>query len=904
MSLETKPQMKKPELVSSQAQSLTKKYQETKELLQLQELKKRNMQAQLGLSLSHLCTKEPYLSDTQKSSTSEILSSSLVTKSVTFVLLDNEGKIRELEGLIDCSKPLSVKELTKLLHCHTDSVVHEFPEDSNEHNTASDITKCQKLLETLKNRQDMENETVRKSLARAGDSIRDYEARLITMEDMLGRVQKSPYMSPCQQDDSAQMSNHGLSQRVALLTSENEALNQRYQEIVNQLREADREIDRLKAELQSGQQYQRSRVDQDVTELGDREFFKNLYEQEVLDKSQKLEEALLKLEVLGNSLKDTEKKLQLKEATLKGLGFQVPGNEKDYEASESEKGHLRQRIEVIESKLSEKERMLQSVEQICRELRAQNMELQLKKQEAEQTFNQALLEAKEDVRKLRERDGDEIESANEYRVDGKCQDVMPDDDGEMGEVLEDYKRRSDALRQVLAMLMKSSDNEYDDSSVGFEESSVGRNLTGGVIAMFEHEILGRVLSDIENSQGKRDCEQAVVVRNVVERMLVENKILTSMSKISPVDTEHAETQADKDTVGGKKINDVIIKQLVETLQCKVALLNQFASTINEPANEQFRSLLSSYEPQTPWSRCIQDAIVDVTRTYFLLRQRFQTDVVATAATCAACSQLKEQNLELKLKLDQMVTQTSSLQNLIADGSNPVTHIHIEGEPIDSLDKAIQLQDMVAKHKKELREVREAFEREAAKLKEEVSKSEETLRLRSEENVKEIDSLTICMENLKKKHELDRSMLVEHFTQDLAELNNAMGTFRADLPDDGQLNSASQLKLCIQKLVAQVSEETKRREREEDTTLLRLKYEKDLENLKVVVFLVLFCSFPSVMACEPLWQLPTCSFPPPHPQSYPLTNPIILFCFTFYNSSSSLACWLTLGMLVAFDVGCV
>ncbi|KAG7325283.1 hypothetical protein KOW79_011599 [Hemibagrus wyckioides] len=835
LSLETKPQMKKPELVSSQAQSLTKKYQETKELLQLQELKKRNMQAQLGLSLSHLCTKEPYLSDTTKSSTSESLSSSLVTKSVTFVLQDNEGKIRELEDLIDCSKPFSVKELIKLLQCHTDSVL--FPQDANEHDRSSDITKCQKLLESLKTHQEMENETMRKSLAKAGDSIRDYEARLITMEDMLGRVQKTPCISPCQQDDSAQMMNRGLSQRVELLTSENEALNQQYQEIVNQLREADREIDRLKAELhrlQNGQQCQESRGNQDVIEPGDKETVKTLYEQELLDKSQKLEEALIKLEVLGNSLKDTEKKLQLKEATLKGLGFQVPENENGDESPESEKDHLRHHIEIIESKLSEKEKLLQSVEHMCRELEAQNKELQTRKQKAEQTFKQALSEAKEDIRMLKERAVEEVQSDNECRVDSKCRELMQSDEGVMEEVFEGFKRRSSALNQVLAMLMKSSEDKFDGSSVDFEEGKVGRNLTGRMMALFEREILGRVLSGVEKSQvGNGDGEQASVVKNTAERMLVENKILFSVIKTieSSVNTEHTEMQIDKDVVGDEKIKDVIIKKLVETLQSRVALLNRIASAVNEPANEQFKSLvltLSSCGPQTQWSQCVQDALLDVTRTYILIRQR-HSDVEEATADCASCSQLKEQNLELKLKLDQLSTQTSSPQIPVADDSKPVTHIHLEGEPIDSLDKAIQLQDMVAKHKKELREVREEYEREVTKLKEEVAKSEETLRLRSEENVKEIDSLTVCMENLQKKHEVERNMLVEHFNQELAELNDVIGSLGADVPDDGQLNAAS-LKQRIQ-LVVQVTEETKRRDREEDATLLRLKYEKDLENLK-------------------------------------------------------------------------
>ncbi|KAI4886697.1 hypothetical protein NFI96_021391 [Prochilodus magdalenae] len=623
LSLETKPQMKRPELVSSQAQSLTKKYQETKELLQLQELKKRNMQAQLGLSLSHLPTKESCFSDTKNTPTSEILPSEPIVKTVIFELLDNEGKIRELEDLIDCSKPLSVKEMIKLLHSHSDSVLSDFSLEKSEDGRAGDITKCQKLLESLKSQQEIENETMRKSLAKAGDNIRNYEARLITMEDMLGRVQrqkmedlKNPCTSPCQRDDSTQMTNRGLSQRVELLTSENEALNQRYQEIVNQLREADREIDRLKAELQrlqSGHQYQLGRENQEVMEQEDKGViaFKNFYEQELDDKSLKLQEALEKLEVSENE--DDESLL--------------------------EKEHLRHRIEVLESKLSEKEELLQSANQTCGELQEQNKE-----------------KATVDVH------------SNESRVDGR-------------------------------ELMQSDE--------------------------------GRVLDGVEQSRVGEGANY-------------------------------------------------------------------------EPANELLRSLASTLSSHvSPQGRCFHEAILD----------------------------LKEQILELELKLEQI----SSLQDSNSEDSKLVTHIQIEGEPIDSLDKAIQLQDMVAKHKKELRELREVYEQEAAKLRQEVAKAGETLRLRSEENVKEIDSLTICMENLKDKHEMERNNLVERFNQEMAELSDALGLHGAELSDDAKPNPAY-LKQQIQKLVSQVSimtEEMKIKSQDcsGNAALLRLKYEKDLENLK-------------------------------------------------------------------------
>uniref|UniRef100_A0AAR2JLT4 PH domain-containing protein n=1 Tax=Pygocentrus nattereri TaxID=42514 RepID=A0AAR2JLT4_PYGNA len=850
LSLDTKPQMKRPELVSSQAQSLTKKYQETKELLQLQELKKRNMQAQLGLSLSHLSTKEPYFSDTKNTSTSEILPSEPIVKTVIFELVDNEGKIRELEDLIDSGKPLSVKEMIELLHSHSDSVLSDFPIEKSEDGRSGDITNCQKLLESLKTQQEIENETMRKSLAKAGDSIRNYEARLITMEDMLGRVQrqkmedlKNPCTSPCQRDESSQMTNRGLAQKVELLTSENEALNQRYQEIVNQLREADREIDRLKAELQrhqSGHQYQLDRENQSMMDQEDKDVlaFKNSYEQELNDKSQKLQEALAKLEVLGHSLKDIEKRLQLKEATLKGLGFQASENGVE---SLLEKEQLRHHIEVIESKLSEKEKLLQSADQTCKELQAQNEELQTEKQESERNFNQVLLEAKEEIRMLREKG----ESDNECGVDSDCQAIMQSDEGMIQEVMESFKRRSNALNQVLSMLMKASESKtYDLSSFGIEEETVGRNDRGMVKVLFESEILSRVLDGVENSQHGEGCERTLtVMKNVVKHMLMENRVLVSVMKLSaeqkdiqtPVNmqsTEYGSMLTGEGIVVNDALSGVIMKELTEAVQNKATLLNQIVSVINEPVNELLQSLaltLSSHV--SPQGQCFLEAVLDVTHTYLLIGQRIQleNELESSKAVCASC-QLKEQNMELELKQSE---ELSTLQNSVNEDSKLVTHIQIEGEPIDSLDKAIQLQDMVAKHKKELRELREVYEQEASKLRQEVTKAGETLRLRSEENVKEIDSLTICMENLKDKHQMERNILLERFNQEMVELNDALGLHGADLADDGKPNPAS-LKQQIQKLVLQVSvmtEEMKSQDRGGEAALLRLKYEKDLENLK-------------------------------------------------------------------------
>ncbi|KAM6951030.1 uncharacterized protein FYW47_014541 [Aplochiton taeniatus] len=336
------------------------------------------MQAQLGLTLSHPSAKEPYLSDSPNPSILESPPPEPVQMTVSFLLQDSAEKVQELEDLISV-EPLTLKGLIKLLHSHSSSRV------------IGEEGSSQRLLESWKYQQELENEIMKKSLAKAGESILDYEARLLTMEDMLGKVQrqkvdclKNPYGPLWKVEEHSEIHEitiGTLSQRVELLTSEKAALTQRYQEIVNQLTEADREIDRLKAELinlQGGKQHLllaeelsnvKARLAENEANAIDREY----YERELNEKSHMLHEALVTLEELGSSLKDTEKRLQLKEATLKGLGFHVvDGAEND---SLLEKEKLKELLEASEARLSEREALLQTAQLRCTELEVLNSQL-------------------------------------------------------------------------------------------------------------------------------------------------------------------------------------------------------------------------------------------------------------------------------------------------------------------------------------------------------------------------------------------------------------------------------------------------------------------------------------------------------------------------------------------------
>ncbi|XP_071318967.1 myosin phosphatase Rho-interacting protein isoform X2 [Trachinotus anak] len=847
------PQMKKPELVSSQAQSLTKKYQETKELLKVQELKKRNMQAQLGLSLSHLPIKEPYLSEPQKPSVLEDPPPEPVQKIVSVLLQDSSEAIQELEDLLS-GKPVTLTELGKVLKSHSCN-----QETTEKH-------QLQKLLETWKYQQEIENEMIKKSLARAGESIREYEARLLTMEDLVGRVQKqsfeslkSPYGPVSKVEnhpEKNEMTIGMLSQRVELLTNENGALKQRCQEIVNQLTEADREIDRLKAELigqQGGKQHhlvmeELKRLKAELAENQANAIDREYYERELNEKSLRLHEALVTLEELGNTLKDTEKKLQLKEATLKGLGFQT-----DYE--DEEMHPEKELLEALQAKLYEVEANLQSTEQRCTDQEARTGELIALNQEIEKVSREKLAEAEDEIRMLREKLGRAEMTYSECVEAGKKQ---VDDKGLIEQVVEEIEMKTEAINGVVEMLAKVDVNVErmltDLRSTLFgslkEEPLCVRRKDMRLVVEgeFWSQLLGTPRVKPEETRHSSG-------RDVAEKMMAQTRLMIMSSGICPQAKVESEVVTDFVSMYkwfNNETNALILKELSETLQAKSLDLKQTASRLMLDEDDELLSLaLASFEfgsEQKQASDYLLEALKEAYMSYMIIRlkaqheeelKQKQMEVQIGNMDCPNCPKLREVARDLQSKLADLQSQLSEAP--IKTTVGPQTLIQIEGEPIDSLDKTIELHDMTARHRKELREVKDRYEQEAEKMRHEMTKISETLRLRSEENVKEIDSLTNCMENLKKKHEMERANLMERFDREMEELRSMMSPVKPDmtLTDEQQpahhpSAQTSTLKERIQELVTQVSvmtEEMRRREEQGDITTHRLKYEKDLENLK-------------------------------------------------------------------------
>lgn len=839
------PQMKRPELVSSQAQSLTKKYQETKELLKLQELKKRNMQAQLGLSLSH--TKETYFSDPQTSSILECPPHELLQKTVSFLLQDSAETIQELEDLVT-EKPMTLIELTNLLRSHSCT------KETEKHH-------IQKLFANWKYQQELDNEALKKSLARAGESIREYESRLLTMEDMVEKVQKqnfeslkSPY-GPLSEIDKHSEANElsvgMLSQRIELLTGENEALKQRCQEIVNQLTEADREIDRLKAELigqQSGRQHQQDveelkRLKEELAENKATAIDREYYEGELNEKSLRLHEALVTLEELGNTLKDTEKKLQLKEATLKGLGFRADDEEDGLHPEEQ----LKELLEASQVKLSEMEAELRHVQQRCYGFEARNDEMIRQSQGLEREYKEKLREAEDEIRTLQ----DKLES----KTFSKCVEAGGEqvrDIGHTVQVVDKITIKRQAINQILEMLARV-DTDAVKMIAGFKNSLFGSSdeellcLSQNDGSLFiEGEFWSQLLG-INKTAPAEDGHG--FERHVAGQMMAQKRLTLLMRSLCPQAESEAVIKFRFSAMYEWLDNEayaLIRKELVDTLKAKSDVLQQIASNVGLVKDDTLlASLVDSFDfgpEQKRLSEYLSDALMEACVTYVITRmkveyekriKRVQEELQSGNLDCANCVKSRD--------------AIGCLESKIADVENRLSEVLKSPTAAQTLTQP-EVADIMAKHLQELHDVKVGYEQEAQKLRQEIVKANEELRVSTEENAKEIASLTTSIERLEEKHELERANLIGRFDQEMEELRGMVGATDAEQKTTGEHRplhhptaQTSILKERIQELVNQVSvmtQETRRREEQGDITTVRQKYERDLENLKVEVLLVL------------------------------------------------------------------
>lgn len=196
---------------------------------------------------------------------------------------------------------------------------------SYEEAQAQKEARLQKHLMLLQASQDRERRSLAASLAQAEQHSQDLQERLDRAEQQVESLNKTHTLTR-EIEEVQQQLQEELARTVSAvqkLQEEREQLDRRCQELQNQLSEADGEVSRLQSRLKTeethyynlehsyekvceelqlalGKEQQRESETQDIREG---------YEKLLDRKEQELSEVLLKMEVLGNSLEETEVKL-------------------------------------------------------------------------------------------------------------------------------------------------------------------------------------------------------------------------------------------------------------------------------------------------------------------------------------------------------------------------------------------------------------------------------------------------------------------------------------------------------------------------------------------------------------------------------------------------------------------
>lgn len=565
-------------ILNSHTQTLKEAYNETRELLRQQDIIRRSIQEQLGCD-----------------------SPSLTAQTPSVWLHDTEGHLQELRDW------LPETETRPVLLPASDS--QDFcPQRDGE-------TKSQTQLDRDDCRQALSSETQINS-----------EYSSLTLEEQHVPADRALVRK--------------LSQEVELLTSQNEALNQRNQEMLNQLTEADREIERLKAELSSrySEPYrfpEEEQLERTRAEDLDREL--SLRNQELL-------EAQTLITSMEENLRETEALLQLDSAA----DSEGAGRESSALAEKAE-GYLLCCLEAAEAKLSELERRLAGSEAACGELRAQNAELR----EAEKHHRQAAAEAEADIRRLnQELEEERLKGGDDRRVSGEER---------VQQVMESAAVRLNALGKLLEVM--------DKSDVGSRKESEENEAAVASQLKWEEEFWSSVHSRLNSSQLPEEKHEEELLREATERMIVESQMLLLGHGLLPETEEGREglTATEARTTDESRMFDLNnqlweIKHFRVVTQRKISFLNRLASAVSSSAQDKPQPMEDGLFSKHPWSGFIHSAATEA--LYCCLLSRLQSrherelEELTSCRICSNCVDLTEENRELKAKLSKLEEQQS------------------------------------------------------------------------------------------------------------------------------------------------------------------------------------------------------------------------------------------------------
>ncbi|GAA6222069.1 myosin phosphatase Rho-interacting protein-like [Lates japonicus] len=400
-----------------------------------------------------------------------------------------------------------------------------------------------------------------------------------------------------------------LSQEVELLTSQNEALNQRNQEMLNQLTEADREIERLKAELSS--RYTEPHHLPEVEQQGKMRL--EDLERELSLRTQELLEAQTLITSLEENLRETEVLLQTN----------VPTERE--ETGEEKEGYLLRCFEATEAKLTELERRLDQSEANYKELQVQNEELK----EVEKLYRQRAAEAEADVRRLQE----------EKRCVTREERIQ--------QVIEGMITRLEALGKLLEVIDKldfGTESEREEKTSPVESQ-----------LRWEETFWSLLLNELQASPSLSEEEKSVELMMMLEREML-------FSGLPEIDTD-LDAISSSASVTATEAKTIELFDFKAITQVKISLLNHVAASLSSSAPEKLQ-LIADRLSDFHVSEHTRFGFIHSAATESLyccrlnrLRAKYEKELEETKQKLLDCSsnclKLMEENKELKERLSNL-----------------------------------------------------------------------------------------------------------------------------------------------------------------------------------------------------------------------------------------------------------
>ncbi|XP_074520172.1 myosin phosphatase Rho-interacting protein isoform X2 [Halichoeres trimaculatus] len=409
---ELESQKRKQDLAQQQIRSLKRSYTEAQDAVDRHESDIQALQVKLAAAMAEIFASEQAVARMrnelkleQKRSKEQEEEFSSSERTLRAQLKDSEDRLREVEAtLLERNQALRHLERQQALQRDHMREIQRLQERLQEVTARLNATEEGQALKEERLRQEQhavqesherERQNLCRRLADAETAQKETEKKLVEAEQQVETLLRGRQASAGKesreeilklQEELAQKTDtvESLRQSVRRLEEEKEHLTCRCQELLNQISEADREVNKLRNRLETEEadyytlEHSYERATQEFQKIS--QFLrekeeeirqtKEMYERLMERKEADLKEALIKMTALGNSLEETEQKLQAKEELLCQMSQSLMDRSEPCSAEKD----LQAKLVVAEDRIAELEQHLNALQLDYADLRLERQQ--------------------------------------------------------------------------------------------------------------------------------------------------------------------------------------------------------------------------------------------------------------------------------------------------------------------------------------------------------------------------------------------------------------------------------------------------------------------------------------------------------------------------------------------------